>query len=240
MLMLLAPPEVPRRAAAARLGLLVRAFLLELEPVAADAARVVVEGDVPVLGDEAVRDEVALNPALYAAAGGVDGGVLEAAGAVAGPVVLRLRGDGGRGRRFPGRRRRQRCRHGVGAREVEEGVGRGGQRLVGALLLGVAGADEVQGRGGVVGVVQVVGLVGGAAGGGTGAVAQDAEAGARLGGGVRVGGGRAPGGGRTRVRGGRPGRGDGAGAVARVLPLDLAGGRGTVVRVATGRGVAAG
>lgn len=98
------PPLAPRRAA-----LPARArLLLQLQPVAPHAAGVVVEGNVAVvLGHKAVRDQVASDPAFDAAAGGVDGGVLETARAVAGPVMRRLweLGAGGRlllGVRFGG------------------------------------------------------------------------------------------------------------------------------------------
>lgn len=82
--------KVPPLAAFSDLGArLLVLLLLELQPVAAHAARVVVKGYVS--GREAVRDEVPPDPALDTAAGGVDGGVLEAAGAVARPVVCRGR-----------------------------------------------------------------------------------------------------------------------------------------------------
>lgn len=106
---------------------------LQVEPVPTDAARFVVKGDMSVLlGHKALRDEVLHDPTLDASCGGVDGGVLETTGAVAGPVMGRL----GR-RRGSGRGSDPSVGGGVGEldwlreldrirrREVEEAIGLG-------------------------------------------------------------------------------------------------------------------
>lgn len=91
-------PEVPALgppAGAGARGVLLGGLVVvvvKLEAVAADAAAVVVKGDVA--REEALRDEVAAQPAPEAAAGGVDGRVLEPPRAVTGPVVrLRRRSE---------------------------------------------------------------------------------------------------------------------------------------------------
>lgn len=90
-----------------------------------------------LLGHKALRDEVLHDPTLDASCGGVDGGVLETTGAVAGPVMGRL----GR-RRGSGRGSDPSVGGGVGEldwlreldrirrREVEEAIGLG--RAIGA------------------------------------------------------------------------------------------------------------
>lgn len=101
---LAAAPETPSLASTHRLvaSHLFIAIVLELQPVPPHAARVVVEGHVPVLvRHEAVWHKMSHDPALDASGRSVDGRVLETARAVARPVMRRLgrrRRDGRRGR----------------------------------------------------------------------------------------------------------------------------------------------
>lgn len=74
------------RAATRRLLVL---LVLQIQPVPTHAPGIVVERNMP--GADAVRHEVPPDPALDAPAGSVNGGILEAASAVAGPVVGGLR-----------------------------------------------------------------------------------------------------------------------------------------------------
>jgi hypothetical protein len=109
----------PTAAKAGPATFLVVGFLLKLEAVAPDTSGVVVEGNVAlVAGKHTVWDDVAAEPTLDTTAGGVNGGVLEAARTVAGPVVDGLRWQLGdrRGRCGRGCRRRPGPSGGVSGR----------------------------------------------------------------------------------------------------------------------------
>jgi len=139
--------------------LLGRLLRLQFEAVTAHAAAVVVEADAAaLLRHEALGHHVAHDPALDAAAGGIDGCVLEAARAIASPVVSGLRRDGIRGgcRRVVTVQPRvvavgigsvgavgvvRGGRRGIRGREVEEAHGRRRQRWV---MGGLVGPREVQ------------------------------------------------------------------------------------------------
>lgn len=74
-------------------GLLVAMIVLKLEAVPPDATRIVIEVDMTsaALCGHAIRNKVSSDPTLEAVAGCVNGGVLESASAVTGPVVRGLR-----------------------------------------------------------------------------------------------------------------------------------------------------
>lgn len=90
---LVASPELPRLALLRDGNLLILVpILLKFESVPPHAASVIIERDVTLLfpRDEAVRQDVASDPALDTTASSVDGRVLQTPGLVAGPVVRRL------------------------------------------------------------------------------------------------------------------------------------------------------